>query len=457
MDQNITASRKLEFFAYSIQYDDIDQCTKQSDRLGFLQSINFSTSPYYVTSSIDRIIDIYNNTSNTRWLLQHAIDGIVVKANSIELQDKLGFAGRIPRHSVAMKFKAEEKCTTVIDVEFSVGRTGKITPVAILEPVNIMGANIARVTMHNFDEIRRHDLRIGDTVKLIRSGDVIPKIIENVIDKHHDSREVLLAPDTCPSCNCALSKDPKLVDIFCPNTKGCHAQQLRYMEYFVSRGCFNIVGLGAKQIEQLSSLGYLKNVLDIFDLHMHIDYISKLDGWGIVSANNIINSIEQAKSIEFANFIMSLGINGVGATISESIARKVKNIDAFLDCSFDDILSINMIGEMVAKEIFNFVSTEKEFITKLANCVSIRYTLDVPDSNSKYAGKTVVFTGTLSISRAMAKEIAKRRGLQIMSDVSRNTDYVVCGVKPGSKFTRAEQLGLNIVYEEQWMNDQLWQ
>lgn len=456
LDPSITASRKLEFFAYGIYCDETDQYKRQSDRLDFLQHLGFKTSEYYVANSVDGIMSVYNVVCGKRDGLSYAIDGIVAKANDISVQDKLGFVGRVPRHSIAIKFKAEEKLTTVTDVEFSIGRTGKITPVAIVDPVNIMGANITRVTMHNFDEIKRHDLRIGDTVKLVRSGDVIPKITENVIDELHASRSILTEPDVCPSCGCHLKKDENVVDVFCQNSTGCRAQQLRYIEYFVSKNCFNIMGLGKKQISQLFELGYLNNVIDIFNLHAHVDAISKLDGWGVVSVNNLINSINNAKSIEFKNFVMSLGINGVGTSISDSIVQHCQTVDNFLDCSLGDILSINMIGSLVAQNVYNFILEKKCFVRELLRYIDLQYTRSDFDNLGKNSGKTVVFTGTLSISRAMAKEIAKRRGLQIMSDVSKNTDYLVCGDKPGSKLLKAEQIGVAVVYEDQWMNDELW-
>ncbi len=450
LDPTITASRNLSFFAYTIDQGE-SSYSRQSDRLRALQDLGFDVADYSLATTTEEIMAAYNNISDARGGLPYEIDGIVVKVDDLAMQERLGFVGRTPRHSVAVKFKAVEKTTMVRNIEFSVGRTGKITPVAILEPVNIMGSNISRVTMHNFDEIRRHDIRIGDTVNLIRSGDVIPKIIENVIDPEHDKRASVVIPDHCPSCGSALNKDKDVVDIFCVN-QACQAKRLRYLEYFVSRECFNILGLGSKQLAQLIDLGMIHDATDIFSLHNYRDKIAALDGWGKTSADNLMRSIDNAKSIKFDRFIASLGINGVGSVAAGNIAKKFESMDNLLAANLDEIISIDMIGDVIARDLHKFLTANTDFIKALAECVNIMYEDDIPvDTDNKYYGKTVVFTGTMSISRAMAKEMAKRRGMQVMSSVSGKTDYLVCGDKPGSKLTKAVELGVTVVYEDEWI------
>lgn len=381
--------------------------------------------------------------------MDYEVDGVVLKVNDLQYQRRLGYSGRAPRHSIAFKFPAEEVKTKVTGIEFSVGRTGTVTPVAILEPVNISGVTVIRSTLHNFNEIERLDIRIGDTVLLKRSGDVIPKIISVVMDEDSAKRREppLELPIVCPSCGTPLRSDR------CINHNGCSAQIVQYMIYFVSKQCFNIEGLGKQQIKDFHAMGLLNDPTDIFNLHKH--QIHSMKGFGVLSARKLFASIEKSREITLSRFITSLGIEQVGEIYSEVLAMRFRSIENLMQASVEELQEIDGIGPTVALDIHNFFQSDHniEFVERLLTYVTIEQEKEPTTTLGKFSGKTVVFTGKLSrITRNEAKQRAISLGARVSSSISAKTDYLIVGENPGSKLNEAKKIGnIRIMTEDEWI------
>ena len=453
LDAEVTKSRNLGFFAYYADGSELNIET-QIEVMELIKKLGFASSEYKLCSSLEDMYKYCNDTSQNRPNLPYEIDGAVFKLNSLELQNRLGFVGRNPRHSIAFKFPAEEAETVILDISIGVGRTGKITPVAILEPVNLNGAMVSRATLHNFNEIERKQISIGDTVKILRSGDVIPKIIA-VTKKSGNS--MFSMPTTCPSCGANLVQYSGLVDLYCPNHYGCSAQAVRYISYFVSKNCLDIPGLGEKQVEEFFEEGRIKTALDVFKLReKEIDApLASKPGWGKVSAQKLYDAIENSRDVSLSRFIVSLGIPGVGEVIAQLLADRFKDIEKLRNAEKTDLVELDGLGDLMAEEIYAFFRNDVniKFIEEFKNLVTIIYQEKIIDMASKFYNKTVVFTGTLSkLSRNEAKQIAISKGAKIGSSISNKTDIVVVGENPGSKLRKAMELGVQIMSEEEFLN-----
>ena len=453
LDSSITKSRNLLFFAYYVKSEELS-FKHQSEIMEFLKKSGFDTTDYKLCQSIEKIMTIYKSIENSRNSLPYEIDGVVFKLNNIEYQERLGFTGRTPKHSIAFKFPPEEVKTVIKEIEINVGRTGVITPVAILKPVKIGGVTVSRSTLHNFDEIERLDIRIGDTVVIKRSGDVIPKIISVDMSLRNKDSVVFKSPKTCPSCGTEIAKDHQMVARYCPNHYSCPSQIIGYMTYFVSKTCFNIEGLAKKQIETLYKECLLKNPSDIFKLT--INDIENKPGFGKVSANKLLNSISKSKKIEFFRFITALGIPNIGEISARALADRFESVYDFLKASIDELKEIEGIGQLVAEDIHDFVNIDinVSFINELLQYIDIVYSntlMDNVDKSNKFFGKKIVFTVKMTeISRDEAKSKAIKLGAKIGSSVSTNTDYVVVGEKAGSKLKKAIELNIPILTEKEW-------
>ncbi len=453
LDAEVTKSRNLGFFAYYIDGADLNIAT-QIKVMEFIKTLGFATSEYRLCSSLDDMNKYCRDTSQNRPNLPYEIDGAVFKLNDLNLQERLGFVGRNPRHSIAFKFPAEEAETRILDISIGVGRTGKITPVALLEPVNLNGAMVSRATLHNFSEIERKQIAVGDTVKILRSGDVIPKII--AVTKKSENATFAM-PATCPSCGADLVQYPGLIDLFCPNHYGCSAQAVRYISYFVSKNCLDIPGLGEKQVEEFFEEGLIKTALDIFKLQeKEVDApLASKPGWGKVSAKKLYDAIENSRNVTLARFIVSLGIPGVGEVIAQLLADHFKNIEDLQRAKKVDLIELDGLGELMAEEIYDFFRNEIniKFIEEYKTLVTISHKEKSVDTNSVLYGKTIVFTGTLSkLSRNEAKQIAISKGANVASAISSKTDLVVVGENPGSKLKKATELGIKVMSEEEFLS-----
>jgi DNA ligase (NAD+) len=457
-DPAITASRNLQFFAYYITSLDgeLDVAT-QMDVLALLADIGFATSDHRLCRGMSEICEFYEAMVDARGSLGHEIDGTVFKVNSLHLQKTLGFSGRNPRHSVAYKFSHEGVETTITDIILSVGRTGKITPVAIVNPVKLLGAVVSRATLHNFDEIGRRETAVGDTVLILRSGDVIPKIVATVKKSGNPKFET---PMVCPSCGSSLTKREESVDLYCSNRYYCPGQAIGYISYFASKDCFDIAGLGEKQVKELYAEGRLRTVLDIFRLReKEATYcpLSSRMRWGKMSADKLYDAIDSRRHITLPRFITSLAIPGIGSTISQILSDRFMTIEALMNASHEDIVMIDGIGTTLADVILAFFREEinVKFIGDLLGSVTIDAHSRRSNGNTAsgvYHEKTVVFTGKLSkMSRDRAKQLAAEAGAFVASDISRKTNVVVVGENAGAKLRKAQELGIQTLTEEEFI------
>lgn len=458
LDPDITASRNLKFFAYYINsFDRNFESTTQYEMLDLLMNLGFKVSDYELCHE-GNMMDFCDRTLNSRWLLEYEIDGVVFKVNDIDYQRRLGFVGRHPRHSIAFKFPAEEAKTKILDISVNVGRSGKVTPVAILEPVLLSGAIISRATLHNFEEIKRKGIAIGDMVTILRSGDVIPKIISTGASERHPDSRVFDVPDCCPACGCKLIKRTGRIDLFCSNRYRCPSQIIKYISYFVSKNCFDIVGLGEKQIEEFYTEGRIKSAVDIFKLASMMGDLSQKPGWSEVSVRKLFESIDKSRIVSLPKFIASLGIPGIGEIVAQILSNEFGDIENLSRASIERLSEINGLGEITALEIFDFFRDElnKKFIDELLEFVHIKpfHKKEIENKSNRFYNKIIVFTGKLAkLSRTEAKQMAAAMGALVGSAISAKTDFIILGENPGSKLRKAEELGITILSEDEFLSE----
>ncbi len=453
LDPKITASRPLKVYFYDITHVEDLEFTSHWEMLKFIEKVGLPLVPNaeFLENTID-VKNYFENTRTKRAQLPFEIDGVVIKVDSTELQTRLGEVSHHPRWAIAWKFQSEEVMTVLKDVFWNVSRTGAVTPVAILEPVFISGATISRATLHNEDEIERIGIKIGDKVIITRAGDVIPEVIKPIVNLRDGSEIKIVPPERCPVCNSKLSKSPDDVFRRCSNKK-CPAIVTDSIKHFASKRAFNIEGLGEKQVEILLNENVIENVSDIFTLKS--DKLSSLNRWGDKLAQKIIHNVEKSKHIHFSRFIYALGIFGVGDHLSDILADNFNSIKLLMNASFDELVNIKEIGPTTAQSIINFFNNESnmEIIERL---IKLGVTIEYPEKRiieeSKLKNQTFVFTGGLSsLSREEAFNIVKSLGGQVSTSVSKNTNFVVVGENPGSKYEKAKKLGITILTEEEFL------
>ncbi len=445
----ITASRRLSAFAYTYGELSSRDWTTQSEYFDKLESWGFKTTRKWShhAHSIDEIQQVYNDIMVLRADIPFDIDGLVLKVNNVDLQERMGARANSPRWEVAYKFPAARGITTLRDITVQVGRTGVLTPVAELEPINIGGVVVSRATLHNADEIERLGVNVGDKVIVQRAGDVIPQIV-GVAEDAPDATPFVF-PDTCPVCGAAVIQESGQVARRCVNTLGCPAQRIGELEHFVSRKGFDIDGLGTRQLELFISRGWIKNAADIFTLiARHGDDIKKLDGFGEKSVSNLNVAIERARNIELHRFLFAIGIPEVGEVTAKILARAFGNLDALRAAPVWKLKQIDGIGDVMADEIVSFFGDAHNaaVLDELLHQVHVAETdVATTTSDGPLAGKKIVLTGTLpNYTRDAAREILERLGAKVQGSVSAKTDIVLAGADAGSKLTRAEQLGITI-------------
>ena len=451
LDPKVTAGRKLKFFAYAITGISDVSIKSQEELHGFLRGLGFKTPHYEKMEKIEEIEALIEKTVAERGDLPFDIDGLVVKLNSFEEQRAAGFLTKTPKWAIAYKLPAIEKTTKLIDITWQVGRTGIITPVAELEPVEIAGVIVKRATLHNIEEVERKGLKIGDTVFVRRAGDVIPEVTAPVETLRDGSEKEIFHPENCPVCGSKLAKDENKVAYKCQNI-GCQAKIVAYISYFVSKGCFNIDGLGEKQVEFLHEKGWLNSVTDIFHLSDYALSLVFQKGWGEKSVYNLLESINKARKIRFRNFVNSLGIDGVGEFIAGELEKRF-TAEELIAASALDLMQIDGIGDIVAASITDFFADpqNKETVEKLLKEVEIIYPEKSESAeNAAFAGKTFVITGTLSKPREFFAEKIKSLGGKVSGSVSKKTDFVLVGEDAGSKLTKAKELGVKTITEEEF-------
>jgi len=454
LDYNISRSRPLKFLAHGIgksskKFFQFDKFYENLETFGIL-----SNTLNLKTTNLKLIYEFYKEVDNKRSSLDYDIDGLVVKINDFSDQKRLGIVGKNPRWSLALKFSAEKAKTLIKDIDFQVGRTGSITPVARLESVNIGGVIISNATLHNFDEIRKKNIQIGDIVEIQRAGDVIPQVIK-VTKKNTKNSKIIEPPKKCPVCGGETYKEKNEAVLRCTNTYGCYAQKISQIVHFISKKALNIDGFGEKQAKQFYDLKIIRNIVDIFLLERNKTIIESLEGWGSLSFNNLISSIEKSKTINLDKFIYSLGIRFIGEINAEILAKEFKNINNFVSLSDNTsaLANIDGLGPKAISSIIEYFSHSQNLslIKKLSKILNIKNNI-ISKSKNFFNNKSIVFTGTLnSISRDEAKHMAKEVGAKILSSVTKNTDYVIVGDKAGSKEKKARELNLNIFSENDFI------
>ena len=468
LDSTVTARRPLKFFGYALA-DNLDFKTQSGIREA-LGSWGFSIpEPSYVGISVDGAMRYYNEIMELRADLDYEIDGIVYKVNDLALQERLGFVSRSPRWATAHKFPAEKAVTVLNDIEIQVGRTGALTPVARLEPITVGGVVVSNATLHNEDEIKRKDVRIGDTVVIQRAGDVIPQVVEVLLDKRPANAPEYIYPDHCPVCGSIAIREEGEAVWRCTGGLICDAQAVERLKHFVSRLAFDIEGLGSKIIELFWEKEIIKTPADIFRLRNKNESgeitppLQEWDGWGEKSAANLFDAIEQRKAIALNRFIYALGIRQVGEATAKRLAGNYGSIEnlktAMISAqdregeAYNDLLSIDDVGPAVADDLIGFFAEDHnlDVLADLQSLLDIEDFVQISAGDSPVAGKTVVFTGTLpTLSRAEAKAKAEALGAKVAGSVSKKTDYVVAGEDAGSKLKKATELGVEILSEEAW-------
>ena len=455
LDSRITAQRSLRFFAYGIgRLDGAPMPTRHSALLDWYQSLGIAVcAERTVVSGAQGLLDFYAAIGQRRTQLPYEIDGVVYKIDDIEQQKILGYVSRAPRFAIAHKFPAEEATTTVLDIEIQVGRTGALTPVARLAPVSVGGVTVTNATLHNEDEVRRKDIRLGDCVIVRRAGDVIPEVVANVPERRPDNAIEFVMPTACPVCGSPIVRLEEEAIARCSGGwLKCAAQRKGGLLHFVSRRAMDIEGLGEQLVEQLVDKGLVNTPADFY--HLTLDTLSDLDRMAKKSAQNVLDALEKSKTTTLARFIYALGIRHVGESTAKSLAKHFGSLDALLASDEARVLEVADIGPVVALSILSFFSDplNRQLIDQL-RASGIHWEEGEPEqSNDLLAGKTFVLTGTLpTLSRDDARAMIEAAGGKVAGSVSKKTSYVVAGEEAGSKLTRAEELGVVILDEEQFL------
>lgn len=461
LDPAVTRERNLKTFIYHIDNYEVGgkhvAINTQAETFKILKKYGFSINePVLYSNDLQQVQKVYDQQVLNKESYGHGVDGMVIKLNNLKLSETIGYTAKSPRFAVAYKFPAEEVTTKLLDIHLQVGRTGAITPVAVLEPVLVAGSVVSRATLHNQDEIDRLGIRIGDTVILRKAGDVIPEIVE-VIEKlrsKNASKEAFKIPNMCPECatlleNHTTTTGDESVAVFCPN-KHCPAQIIERAIHFASRKGMNIVGMGDRIVERLIELGIVQDFSDFFKIKQS-DLI-ELERFGEKSVDNLIESIEKSKNVELSNFIYALGILHVGEETAELIAKNILDAKSAPNQTYDDLVKIDGIGERVANSFTEWFLDERNLslYNELVNILKIQKP-DIINQNQNFSNKVFVLTGTLNeFSRDEAKALIKKGGGSVASSVSKNTDYVLAGDNPGSKYTDAQKLGVKIITEPEF-------
>ncbi len=455
LDSKITAKRPLDIFVYGIGRVEGETFSSQSEMLDCLKKFGFPVNPLIRSNlDVDHILETYRELELKRDNLPYEIDGMVIKVDSFEHQSQLGEKIKSPRWAVAYKFPAMQKTTVIEGIVIQVGRTGTLTPVAELKPVNVGGVMVSRATLHNEDEIRRKDIRVGDTVLVMRAGDVIPKVVKVIETKRDGSQIPFIMPDYCPVCNYKVEKyrlDRSFINK-CVNTT-CDAQFKERVKHFVSKKAFDIDGLGKKMVDQLVDEGFIKSFSDLFGLET--ERLANLDRMGQKSATNLITAIEKSKNISLKRFIYALGIDHTGENAAKLLAQTYLELHNIRESKIDDLENIHGIGPETANAVKSFFSNEENWnmIEQIiASRVNIKNDLigqtDVEEN--QFLDKRIVLTGTLqSMPRSKAKKQLEALGAKIMSSISSKTDFLIAGEKAGSKLKKATDLGIQVVNESE--------
>lgn len=456
LDSNIAASRGLDMFIYTFCDNELFGVTSQSDSLNKASELGFKTNPERrVCLGIEKVIEYIEEYALKRDGLSYDIDGVVIKVNDMGLHNQIGYTMKVPKWAIAYKFPAIEVKTKLRDIIYTVGRTGKITPNAVLEPVLVAGSTISKATLHNEDFIKERDIKIGDSVYIRKAGDVIPEVVKVEKGDRNGTEVEFKMIDRCPMCNSELQKIDDGAHHYCLNPN-CDARNIEAIVHYVSKSAMDIEGLGEKVVEELYNLGFVKNIADIYDINKYANELKKLEGYGEKSINNMIEAIEKSKEVSLEKVLFALGIKEVGAKTSKILAKRYRNIDSLMSASEEELKDIKDIGEVASKSICNYFSdtNKQELISKLKSYgVNMLY-LSSEDSFKEtiFNNKNVLVTGTLNnFKRDEIKELLDNLGANVVGSVSKKLDFLIVGSEPGSKLEKAMNLGIRIIYEEELM------
>lgn len=455
LDSKVAAKRNLDFMAYFIPNPEDYGIKTQKESLEFLRKLGFVTN-YKLNGYAKNVKDITNyidSLSEKRDNLPFEIDGVVLKVDNLEDEKRLGFTSRVPRWGIAYKFPAKEVLTTLKEIKFTVGRTGKITPNAIFSQVHVSGSLVSKATLHNSDYCIDKDVRVGDTISIRKAGDVIPEVVEVKLDRRKEDSVPFKMIENCPMCNSVLVK--KDANHYCKN-EHCPSRKIESLIHFSSRDAMYIEGFGESIVEDFYNLGYLKNIDDFYTLDKYKDELMLLEGFGEKSISKLLESASNSKKNSLERLLFGLGIRYVGKKTAKILSKYYKTMDNLIKADFDELKSINDIGDVIAKSIVDYFNDEKNInlINRLKDLnLNMRYLgEEVNTSNENINGKTFVITGTLSRPRDEIKEEIEGLGGNVTGSVTKKTDYVIAGEKAGSKLTKATELGIRVLTEEEYNN-----
>ena len=455
LDSKVAASRNLSTFIYHLPNSNLYNIKSQEEALNFMKSLTFTVNPNIrVINSIDEITDYIEYYNNHRHDLEYDIDGIVIKVNSLDDQKRLGATAKVPRWAIAYKFPAEQVLTSLINIEFCVGRTGKITPRADLAPVRFAGSVVRSATLNNEDYIKSKDIRIGDIVSIRKAGDIIPEVVEVIKNRRTGEEEPFKMIENCPICGTKLVRKENEAAYFCLN-KNCDARKIENLIHYVSRDAMFIEGFGDAIVEDFYNYGYLKKITDFYYLKKYKEELQQLEGFGKKSIDNLLLAIEKSKENSLERLIFGLGIKLVGKKKASILAKYYGTMDKLMNASVDDLKNITDIGEKIAISIRNYFDDNEELVKDLKNIgINMKYLSQDVVENELFKGKHFVLTGTLeSMTRNEAKKLIEARGGDVTSTVSSITSAVIVGLSPGSKYDKALKLGIPIWTEEEFVSN----
>lgn len=446
-DPKIAAKRKLDIFVFNVQQIEGKELTSHKESLDYLKTLGFKTIPDYKrVSTADEVIGSIKAIGEKRFDLPFDIDGVVIKVDDFRQREMLGATAKVPKWAVAYKFPPEEKTSKLLDIELNVGRTGAITPVAVFEPVFLAGTSVSRATLHNQDFIREKNISVGDIIKVRKAGDIIPEVLGSV-EKHGDG--VFTLPECCPVCGTKLVKSEEEAAVRCPNVD-CPAQIFRSIVHFASKGAMNIDGLGPQIVHTLLDSKLITSVADLYTLSEN--KLLQLDNFKEKSVNNLLGAIERSKSNSLDRLIFGLGIRNIGQASAKLLCDKFGDLDNIMNASAEQIAEIDGFGGVMAQSVYNAFHEEHmtELVRRLRECgINTKY--EKIQIDDRFAGKTFVLTGTLpTLKRSEAKALIEKYGGKASGSVSKKTDYVLAGEEAGSKLDKAQQLGIEIITEEQF-------
>ena len=446
-DPKIAAKRKLDIFVFNVQQIEGKELTSHKESLDYLKTLGFKTIPDYKrVSTADEVIDCIRTIGEKRFDLPFDIDGVVIKVDDFRQREILGATAKVPKWAVAYKFPPEEKTSKLLDIELNVGRTGAITPVAVFEPVFLAGTSVSRATLHNQDFIREKNISVGDIIKVRKAGDIIPEVLGSV-EKHGDG--VFTLPECCPVCGTKLVKSEEEAAVRCPNVE-CPAQIFRSIVHFASKGAMNIDGLGPQIVHTLLDNKLITSVAGLYTLSEN--ELLQLYNFKEKSVNNLLSAIEKSKSNSLDRFVFGLGIRNIGQASAKLLCDKFGDLDNIMNASAEQISEIDGFGGVMAQSVYNAFHEEHmiKLIKRLKECgINTKY--EKIQIDDRFAGKTFVLTGTLpTLKRSEAKALIEKYGGKASGSVSKKTDYVLAGEEAGSKLDKAQQLGIEIITEEQF-------